>query len=97
MADQGLPIDAIRYQIAGAVDYVVQLRRYANGARKISEIAEIGGIDPVTNRIEVNPVFEADYNHSDPDAVAVFTFAGRTPDDIESLIKAGFDASTLSF
>lgn len=97
MADQGLPIDAIRYQIAGAVDYIVQLRRYANGARKISEIAEIGGIDPVTNRIEVNPIFETEYDHSDSDAVAVFTFAGRTPDDIDSLIKAGFDASTLSF
>jgi pilus assembly protein CpaF len=97
MADQGLPIDAIRYQIAGAVDYIVQLRRYPNGARKISEIAEIGSIDPVTSRIEVNPIFETDYDHTDPDAKAVFTFAGRTPDDIDILIKAGFDASTLSF
>jgi pilus assembly protein CpaF len=97
MADQGLPIDAIRYQIAGAVDYIVQLKRYANGARKISEIAEIGKIDTVTNRIEVNAIFETDYDHTDPDAKAIFTFAGRTPDDIETLIKFGFDASTLSF
>lgn len=97
MADQGLPIDAIRYQIAGAVDYVVQLTRYANGKRKISEIAEIGGIDPLTNRVEVNPVFRTYYDHTRRSAVGEFAFSGRTPEGIDEIIKGGFDPETLSF
>jgi Flp pilus assembly CpaF family ATPase len=97
MADQGLPIDAIRYQIAGAVDYVIQLTRYANGKRKISAISEIGSIDPVTQRIEVNPVFETHYDHSVPDAETFFSFSGRTPGAIGEIIKGGFEPSYLSF
>lgn len=96
-ADQGLPIDAIRYQIAGAIDYVVQLKRYPNGKRKISEIAEVGGIDPITKRVEVNPIFETLYDHTKKDAEAIFSFAGRTPEAIDDIIKAGFDPSLLSF
>ncbi|GLQ35941.1 hypothetical protein GCM10007939_22250 [Amylibacter marinus] len=97
MADQGLPIDAIRYQISGAVDFVVQLKRYPNGARKISEVCEIGGIDKTTNRIEVSPIFETRYDYRDSKAKANFAFAGTTPEGIEEIIKAGFDASELSF
>jgi Flp pilus assembly CpaF family ATPase len=97
MADQGLPIDAIRYQIAGAVDYVVQLTRYPDGARKTSAISEIGGIDPVTGRIEVNPVFETHYDPSKPEAGTAFSFSGRTPEAIAEIIKGGFDPSFLSF
>ena len=97
MADQGLPMDAIRYQIAGAVDYIVQLRRYPNGARKISEIAEVGDIDSHTGRVEVNPIFETHYDHTKENAPTYFSFAGRTPEGIESIIKAGFNASFLSF
>ncbi len=96
-AGEELPVDAIRYQIAGAVDYVVQLTRYPNGARKISAIAEIGGIDPITQRIEVNPVFETHYDHSREDAETFFSFSGRTPDAIGEIIKGGFDPSYLSF
>ena len=97
MADQGLPIDAIRYQIAGAVDYVVQLTRYPNGKRKTSEIASVGGIDPVTNRIEVNPVFRTYYDHADKKAKGDFAFSGVTPHDIGEIIKGGFDPALLSF
>ena len=97
MADQGLPIESISYQIASAIDIVLQLKRYANGARKILEIAEVGGVDPVTGRVEVNPIFATEYDHNDPDAKATFRFAGRTPEKIGLLIKAGFDPSLLSF
>jgi len=97
MANQGLPIDAVRYQIAGSVDFVVQLTRYPNGRRKISEIAEIGGIDPITQRVEVNPVFRTYYDPSRRGSVGEFSFSGRTPDQIVDIIKGGFDPRTLSF
>jgi pilus assembly protein CpaF len=94
-AGEGLPVDAIRYQIAGAIDFVVQLRQYADGIRKISEIAEIGTIDPVTNRIEVNPIFRTHYDPGRPENGTTFQFAGRTPEDIATLVDAGFDARLL--
>ena len=97
MANQGLPIDAVRYQIAGSVDFVVQLTRYPNGKRKISEIAEIGGIDPITNRIEVNPVFRTYYDPGRKGTKGEFAFSGRTPVQIVDIIKGGFDPRLLSF
>jgi len=92
-AGEKLPLDAIRYQIAGAVDFVVQLTRYPNGKRKISEIAEVGNIDTFTGRIEVNPVFKTFYDHSDKTAKGDFSFAGRTPETIVDILKGGFDPS----
>jgi hypothetical protein len=76
---------------------VVQLTRYPDGARKTSAISEIGGIDPVTGRIEVNPVFETHYDPSKPEAGTAFSFSGRTPEAIAEIIKGGFDPSFLSF
>lgn len=94
-AREGLPVDAIRYQIAGSIDYVVQLRQYADGSRKISEIAEVGSIDQITKRVEVNPIFQTFYNSNSPEAGTAFAFAGRTPTAIADIVEAGFDASLL--
>ena len=90
-AGEDLPLDAIRYQIAGAVDFVVQLTRYPNGKRKISEIAEVGKVDSYTGRVEVNPVFKTFYDASQKGTLGEFSFAGRTPEAIVEIIKGGFD------
>jgi Flp pilus assembly protein TadB/energy-coupling factor transporter ATP-binding protein EcfA2 len=84
-AGEGLPVDAIRQQIAGAVDFVVQVGKYSDGSRKILEIAEVGDVDPVTGRVEVNPIFQTHYNARRPGRGTAFTFAGRTPRAIASL------------
>jgi len=94
-AGEKLPLEAIRYQIAGAVDFVVQLKRYSNGKRKVLEIAEVGGVDSMTGRLEVNPVFQTHYDPAIKGAKAEFSFAGRTPDHIVEIIKGGFDPATL--
>ena len=41
MADVGLPLAAIRDQIADAIDLVVRQERGADGARRIVEVAEV--------------------------------------------------------
>ena len=38
------PIDAIREQIAGAVDLIVSVKRMGNGDRKVSGIYELQGL-----------------------------------------------------
>jgi len=45
MAGMELPIKAIREQIASAVDLVVQLSRLKDGARKITHITEVQGME----------------------------------------------------
>lgn len=44
MAGMDLPIKAIREQIAGAVNLIVQVSRMSDGSRKILYITEVGGI-----------------------------------------------------
>ena len=45
MGDTTIPIGALRRQIAGAIHLVVQAKRMGDGSRKISDIAEVLGVD----------------------------------------------------
>ncbi len=54
---EGLPLPAIRQQIASAVDIIVHLSRMRDKSRKTVTIAEIKGINSQGN-IELNPLFE---------------------------------------
>lgn len=58
----GLPLDAIRQQIASAVDIIIHLSRLRDHSRKTMEICEVLDYDPVTKQINLNPlyVFEED-------------------------------------
>lgn len=61
---EGLPLDAIRQQIASAVDIIIHLSRLRDHSRKTMEICEVLDYDPVTKQINLNPlfVFEEDEN-----------------------------------
>lgn len=58
----GLPLDAIRQQIAFAVDIIIHLSRLRDKSRKTVEITEVLGLED--GRIKLNPlyVFEEDEN-----------------------------------
>lgn len=58
----GLPLDAIRQQIASAVDIIIHLSRLRDKSRKSVEITEVLGLED--GRIKLNPlyVFEEDEN-----------------------------------
>lgn len=64
----GLPLEAIRQQIASAVDIIIHLSRLRDKTRKTMEITEIVGYEPgkgsETGRVLLNPlyVFEEDEN-----------------------------------
>ena len=57
---EGLPLDAIRQQIASAIDIIVHLSRLRDKSRKTVEITEVTGYE--NGRIQLNPlyVFEED-------------------------------------
>ena len=50
-----LPLEAIRSQIASAIDVMVHLGRMRDRSRKVLEIAEIGGC--VNGKVVLNPLF----------------------------------------
>ena len=58
----GLPLEAIRQQIASAVDIIIQLSRLRDHSRKTMEITEVTGYR--NGKIELNPLyrFEEDEN-----------------------------------
>ncbi len=60
MAGIEFPMAAIRQQIAGAVDMVVQIGRLRDGSRRITSICEVGRVR--SEEIEVIPVFEFDHS-----------------------------------
>ena len=60
MAGIEFPLTAIRQQIAGAIDLVVQIGRLRDGSRRITQICEVGRLRG--DEIEVIPIFEFDYS-----------------------------------
>lgn len=48
MAGMDLPTNAIRNQISSAIDVIVQIARFSDGARKITQITEITGLEKDT-------------------------------------------------
>ena len=54
----GLPLEAIRQQIASAVDIIIHLSRLRDKSRKTMEIVEILGYDTTTRTFRINPLYE---------------------------------------
>ncbi len=52
-----MPVRAIREQIVSAIDLVVQIARFPNGRRRVTNISEVVGIDPETSQIRLEDVF----------------------------------------
>lgn len=53
---EGLPLEAIRQQIASAVDIIIHLARLRDKTRKTMEISEILGYEE--GKIKVNPIYQ---------------------------------------
>jgi pilus assembly protein CpaF len=56
MSGVDLPSRAIREQIGASIDVIIQQSRYSDGSRRISEIAEVVGLDQ-DGEFELRPLF----------------------------------------
>ena len=54
----GLPLEAIRQQIASAVDIIIHLSRLRDKSRKTMSITEVVEYDPKSKQIVLNPLYE---------------------------------------
>jgi len=102
MAGMDLPLVAIREQIASAVDLVVQQTRFACGARKVTSITELTGIE--SGKIQIQELFRyAAKGYGAPDEHGVrrvqgyFSGCGTVPSFYEELRDSGVDLDMAIF
>ncbi|MFH0948279.1 MAG: CpaF family protein [Elusimicrobiota bacterium] len=94
MAGFELPIRAIREQISSAISIIIQVSRFADGSRKITDISEITGMEGEI--ITLSPIFEYKQKGIDGTTGKVlgeFSATGTIPTFLEELkvkdIKVG--------
>jgi pilus assembly protein CpaF len=74
LADVGLPLGALRRQVALALDLVVQSARLHSGQRLITHISEID-LDEATDTYRIHDLFNLDTSSGEPK----LTWTGRRP------------------
>ncbi|RRV38249.1 CpaF family protein [Pseudomonas sp. o96-267] len=89
MAGMDLPVQAIREQIASAVQIIVQQTRFGDGSRRITSITEITGMEQST--IQLNEIFAfQQQGFDDKGRVSGYYHAtGQVPEFYEELNKRG--------
>ena len=90
---EGLPLPAIRQQIASALDIIVHLGRMRDRSRKTLMIAEVLGVDHTTGTIQLNPLYEFREDREKSDLKHVVGKLERTDRPMRNTMKlqmAGF-------
>ena len=86
MSDIGLPLHALRAQIASAVDMIVHTARLRDGPRVVPHISEVQGYDP-DRGYRIEDVFVRRYHGDDDKGKVVSTFepTGFVPHCVETI------------
>jgi pilus assembly protein CpaF len=90
MAGMDLPLKAIRQQVAGALNLVIQLNRLKDGSRKVTSVTEIVGMEGET--ITMQEIFKFESKGADPSTgqiVGEFNPTGIRPKIIDKLFDMG--------
>lgn len=97
MAGMELPIPAIREQVASAVDLIIQQTRFPCGARKITRITEVVGVESGT--VQLQDIFVYVQHGVDEQGRVKGNFAatGAIPTFYEELRGLGYEVDLSSF
>jgi pilus assembly protein CpaF len=98
MAGFELPIRAIREQISGAVDVVVQIARLRDGSRRVTSIAEIVGMEGDIVTMQEIIKFAQRGIDKDGHVIGEFQYTGVQPHYMDRFEEAGirFDVRELA-
>jgi pilus assembly protein CpaF len=98
MAGFELPIRAIREQISGAVDVVVQIARLRDGSRRVTSISEIVGMEGDIVTMQEIVRFAQRGIDKDGKVIGEFQYTGVQPHYIDRFEEAGirFDVRELA-
>jgi len=97
MAGEDLPSRAIREQIAAAVDFIVQQSRFPCGARKVTNITEVIGIE--NDQIMLQDIFYFKQHGLDADlkTTGKFIATGWIPSLFEDLMQRSVELNMSIF
>ncbi len=89
MADMNIPIGAVRYQIASALQLIVQVSRQRDGRRRITHVSEIIGMEG--EMITMNDLFNFKATGEDKDGniLGDFKWTGIMPRSIRRIAYYG--------
>jgi pilus assembly protein CpaF len=98
MAGYDLPVRAIREQVAGAVDLIIQLNRLRDGSRKVTSVCEVVGLEG--DVVTTQEIARYDQRGIDKEnkVRGAFVFTGVQPDCLKKFAEYGitYDVRTLS-
>ncbi len=83
-AGERLPVSAVRQQIVGAVDLIVQLNRIGNG-RYVTDVAEVIGVSPEDGTVIVESIYRL-LEDDEGSGTARSFFTGYLPTFVEEVL-----------
>ncbi len=86
-----LPVRAIRQQIVGALDMIIQIQRMRDGGRRVVQVAEVCGMEGETVTMNDIALFEFDREDARGRIQGHYTIGGARPSFWERLEYFGFD------
>jgi pilus assembly protein CpaF len=92
-----LPVQAIREQVASAVDLVVQQTRFSDGSRRVINITEVTGVEGGV--VQMQDIFRFDQTgfNSEGKVVGEYKATGRVPEFYEDLRNRGIKVDMSIF
>ncbi|MDA8092751.1 MAG: ATPase, T2SS/T4P/T4SS family [Betaproteobacteria bacterium] len=97
MAGMDLPIQAIRQQIASAVNIIVQQTRFSCGSRKITYVTEVTGMENGVIQLQDLFLFQQQGYGPDGKIQGKFVATGRIPEFYEDLQRRGIEVDRNIF
>ena len=97
MSGMELPVQAIREQVASAVDMVVQQTRFSDGSRRVINITEITGVEGGIIQMQDIFVYKQTGFNSEGKVVGEFGATGRVPEFYEDLRARGLHVDMSIF
>ena len=97
MANLNLPEKAVRRQIASAINVVVQISRFNDGARRVTHLSEITGMEEDIVSMQDVFVFEKQGVSSDGRVIGAFTATGIRPKFADRLKASGINVPASWF
>jgi pilus assembly protein CpaF len=91
MANLNLGEKAIRKQIVSAISLIVQVTRFSDGTRRVTQITEITGMESDVVSMQDIFMFERGGVSSEGRRLGIFTSTGIRPKFAEKLETAGFE------
>jgi pilus assembly protein CpaF len=98
MSGVELPARAIREQLAASVHLIVQQSRLSDGSRRVTSIAEVGGLDPHGD-VVLRPIFEFRRTGTGPEGKVLGRYAasGYLPSFLDEFVKLGLIAPGVGY